>query len=40
MKKTFKRFCKFIQLKDDPKLIDEYKKLHAGVQVGLKLQKE
>ncbi len=30
MKKTFKRYCKFIQLKNDPKLIDEYKKLHAG----------
>ena len=29
--KTFKRFCKYIKLKDDPKLIDEYKKLHAGV---------
>jgi L-rhamnose mutarotase len=29
MKKTFKRYCKFIQLKNDPKLIDEYKKLHA-----------
>jgi len=29
MKKTFKRFCKFIQLKDDLKLIEEYKKLHA-----------
>jgi L-rhamnose mutarotase len=28
--KTFKRFCKYIKLKDDPKLIDEYKKLHAG----------
>jgi L-rhamnose mutarotase len=29
MKKTFKRFCKYIRLKDDPKLIEEYKKLHA-----------
>jgi L-rhamnose mutarotase len=27
--KTFKRFCKYIRLKDDPKLIEEYKKLHA-----------
>jgi L-rhamnose mutarotase len=29
MKKTFKRFCKYIRLKDDPKLIEEYKKLHS-----------
>jgi L-rhamnose mutarotase len=29
MKKTFKRYCKFMKLKDDPKLIEEYKKLHA-----------
>jgi L-rhamnose mutarotase len=29
MEKTFKRFCKYIRLKDDPKLIEEYKKLHA-----------
>ncbi len=29
MEKTFKRFCKHIQLKDDPKLIEEYKKLHS-----------
>jgi len=30
MKKTFKRFCKHIRLKDDPKLIEEYKILHAA----------
>ena len=30
MKKTFKRFCKHLRLKDDPKLIEEYKKLHAN----------
>jgi len=30
MEKTFKRFCKHIKLKDDPKLIEEYKKLHTG----------
>ena len=29
MKKTFKRYCKFLQLKNDPKLIEEYKKLHS-----------
>ena len=29
MKKTFKRFCKYIRLKDDPKLIEEYKKVHS-----------
>jgi L-rhamnose mutarotase len=29
MKKTFKRYCKFIQLKNDPNLIEEYKKVHA-----------
>jgi L-rhamnose mutarotase len=29
MKKIFKRYCKYIKLKDDPKLIEEYKKLHA-----------
>jgi L-rhamnose mutarotase len=29
MKKTFKRFCKHIRLKDDPQLIEEYKRLHA-----------
>jgi L-rhamnose mutarotase len=29
MKKTFKRYCKFTKLKNDPKLIEEYKKLHA-----------
>ena len=27
--KTFKRFCKYVRLKDDPKLIEEYKKLHS-----------
>ncbi len=27
--KSFKRFCKYIRLKNDPKLIEEYKKLHA-----------
>ena len=27
--KTFKRFCKHIKLIDDPKLIEEYKKLHS-----------
>ncbi len=27
--KTLKRFCKYVRLKDDPKLIDEYKKLHT-----------
>jgi L-rhamnose mutarotase len=30
MKKTFKRFCKHIKLKDDPKLVEEYKKLHTN----------
>jgi L-rhamnose mutarotase len=29
MKKVFKRYCKCLNLKDDPKLIEEYKKLHA-----------
>ena len=29
MKKAFKRYCKFMKLKDDPRLIKEYKKLHA-----------
>jgi len=29
MKKHFKRFCKTLQLEDDPKLIAEYKRLHA-----------
>ncbi len=29
MKQTFKRYCKTLDLKDDPKLIDEYKRLHA-----------
>lgn len=28
-KKTFKRFCKTLSLQDDPKLIEEYKKVHA-----------
>jgi L-rhamnose mutarotase len=27
--KNFKRYCKTLQLKDDPLLIQEYKKLHA-----------
>jgi L-rhamnose mutarotase len=27
--KNVKRFCKYIKLKDDPKLIEEYKKLHS-----------
>jgi L-rhamnose mutarotase len=27
--KTFKRFCKTLQLENDPLLIEEYKKLHA-----------
>jgi L-rhamnose mutarotase len=27
--KTFKRFCKYVKLKDDPKLIEEYKKFHS-----------
>ena len=29
MKKVFKRYCKFMELEDDPILIEEYKKLHA-----------
>ena len=29
MKATFKRYCKCMELKDDPILIEEYKKLHA-----------
>ncbi len=29
MKKVFKRYCKCMELKDDPRLIEEYKKLHA-----------
>ena len=29
MKNVFKRYCKCLNLKDDPKLIEEYKKLHA-----------
>jgi len=29
MKNTFKRFCKHIRLKNDPTLIEEYKKLHS-----------
>ncbi len=28
MKKAFKRYCKYIELKDDSNLIEEYKKLH------------
>jgi L-rhamnose mutarotase len=27
--KQYKRYCKTLQLKDDPALIEEYKKLHA-----------
>jgi L-rhamnose mutarotase len=27
--KKFKRYCKTLQLKNDPSLIEEYKKLHA-----------
>lgn len=29
MTKTFKRYCKTLQLDNDPLLIEEYKKLHA-----------
>ena len=29
MKPTFKRYCKTLDLNDDPKLIDEYKRWHA-----------
>jgi L-rhamnose mutarotase len=29
MKNVFKRYCKSMKLKDDPKLIEEYRKLHA-----------
>ena len=29
MKKSFKRYCKCIELKNDPNLIEEYKKLHS-----------
>lgn len=29
MKKAFKRYCKCIELNDDPNLIEEYKKLHG-----------
>jgi L-rhamnose mutarotase len=29
MKSTFKRYCKTLQLENDPQLIEEYKKLHA-----------
>jgi L-rhamnose mutarotase len=29
MKKSFKRYCKTLQLENDPQLIEEYKKLHA-----------
>lgn len=28
-KKGFKRFCKTLKLRDDPALIEEYKKVHA-----------
>jgi L-rhamnose mutarotase len=27
--KNFKRFCKALKMKDDPQLIEEYKKVHA-----------
>lgn len=29
MKKIYKRYCKCIELKDDPNLIEDYKKLHV-----------
>lgn len=29
MEKTYKRYCKTLDLKDDPGLIEEYKRLHA-----------
>jgi L-rhamnose mutarotase len=29
MKKTFKRYCKTLELKNDSELIEEYKRLHA-----------
>jgi len=29
MEKVFKRYCKSLELKDDPELIAEYKKYHA-----------
>ncbi len=29
MKKVFRRYCKSLELEDDPSLIEEYKKLHA-----------
>jgi L-rhamnose mutarotase len=29
MKNDFKRYCKSIELKDDPNLIEEYRRLHA-----------
>ncbi|UCC98990.1 MAG: L-rhamnose mutarotase [Phycisphaerales bacterium] len=29
MKTVFKRYCKSLELQDDPALIEEYKKLHA-----------
>jgi len=29
MMKHFKRYCKTLQLENDPKLIDDYKRLHA-----------
>jgi L-rhamnose mutarotase len=31
MKKTFKRFCKTLELKNDPQLIGEYGRMHAAV---------
>lgn len=29
MSKRFKRYCKTLRLKDDPELIEEYKRVHA-----------
>jgi len=29
MEKNYKRYCKTLKLKDDPQLIEEYKKVHA-----------
>ena len=30
MRKLFKRYCKTLELKDDPQLVEEYKALHAN----------
>ncbi len=30
MRKLFKRYCKTLELRDDPQLIEEYKALHAN----------